>query len=129
MGAHGSAAAGLFDCQASFVSGALFCHGFGSFGGGFDSHGSFDCDALDATFPLPFAAAALFCSQPSFDDPDATDGEWVRGIHVSLLAPASDDGIGCLDIAPVFDDCQGSVAGDERPHGSGPCVKNKQKCI
>lgn len=70
-GAHGSTTAG-FDagvCQESFGSGALLSHGSGLSG---VSHGSLDCAAFDAKLPL---AAALFCSQPSFDEPDAIDGE------------------------------------------------------
>lgn len=124
-GAHGSTTADLdvVVCQVPFDSGALLSHGsgFSGFVGAFDSHGSAGCTAFDAKLPL---AAALFCSQPSFDEPDAIDGEWVRAIQFSTLPvvpalPAASDDIGCLDIAPVFVDCHGSVAGDERPHGSG----------
>lgn len=66
VGAHGSTTAG-FDadaCQVSFGSGALLNHGSGLSDG--VSHGSLDCAAFDAKLPL---AAALFCSQPSFDEP------------------------------------------------------------
>lgn len=73
-GAHGSTTAD-FDvgvCHVSFVSGALLSHGSGFSGAAFVSHGSLDCAAFDATLPL---AAALFCSHPSFDEPDAIDGE------------------------------------------------------
>lgn len=122
-GAHGSTTA-VFDadvCQESVGSGALLSHGSCGLSG--VSHGSLDCAAFDAKLPL---AAALFCSQPSFDEPaDAIDGEWLRAIQFSTLLvapalPAANDDTGCLDIAPVFD-CHGSVAGDEllRPHGSG----------
>lgn len=125
VGAQGSTTPDfeLAGCHASlFVSGALFSHGSGCsvFVGGFVNHGSLNCDAAGATLPFPLAVG-LFCSQPSFDDPDATDGEWLRATQVStLLAPAK-DGIGCLDIAPVFV-FHGSVAGDARPpHGSEVC--------
>lgn len=72
-GAHGSTTPDFEPgcCQDSLVSGALLNHGSGCSGFGFESHGSFNGAAFDAKLPF----AALFCSQASFDDPDATDGE------------------------------------------------------
>lgn len=77
-GAHGSTTPD-FDadvCQVSFDSGALLSHGSGFSWFVFANHGSADFPAFDAKLPLAAAAAAaLFCSQPSFDEPDAIDGE------------------------------------------------------
>lgn len=82
-GAQGSTTTDLGGCHASvFVSGALLNHGSGCSGfcGGFDSHGSLNCGAFEAIFPLPLAApiaaeAEQAFNQSSVDDPDATDGE------------------------------------------------------
>lgn len=129
-GAQGSTTADLAGCHASvFASGALVNHGSGWSGFCcFDNHGSFNGAALDATLPFPLAAAvAAFnrwssCNQSSVDDPDATDGEWLRAFQLStLLAPANDGIGGCLEMAPVFVFHGSVAAGDARPHGSDAC--------
>lgn len=92
------------DCQASLIG----------FDCGFESHGS-----LAVEFPFDDADGGAGCNQFSLDVVAAAAADCARGIQLSVLA-AANEANGCLDIAPVLGPpaCHGSLAGDERAHGS-----------
>lgn len=104
------------DCHGSPSGWDLLNQGSIAGGGcGFDSQGSTVGTAVEIILPFVAVGVELFCSQPSVDDPDAADGDWVRDIQLStLVVPVGLD----ADDAPATD-CHGSTGDvDVCDHGS-----------
>lgn len=125
---HGSASGALIiwwpfelvfgDCHGLATKGcALLSHGSIGCGGDFDSHGSTVAGMFRMVLPLvPIGADPLLWSHPSFEEPEAAEGDWVRDSQLSTLAVP----VGRIAVAPADGDCQGSTGEveDVCDHGS-----------
>lgn len=108
----------LGGCHASATGAADRSQGSWTGGAALDSHGSVPVwEVLDKfPFRVLFDADPLFWSQPSAEEPELTEGDWVRDNQLSTFAaPAPPIGGAGRDV-----EFQGSVGGEvvRPPHGS-----------
>ena len=134
IGAHGSTTELILVSLAE--AGDLLSHGSlaGGCAGGCCCCGLLNRGSLRVLWAPPFklpldkavGVDPLVWSQPSFDDPEATDGDCVRDNQPSTLAALLADPIGGRDPAGIEElACQGSTDGvDVRDHGSDTCKIN-----